>query len=168
MVKTSSLPYENYAAWVVARIIANSTQNANGCLEYGSGKLKHKYGLISITLKGDRMSVPAHRAMWMAFHKDFTLPRNVHVRHKCDNTCCVNIEHLEAGSPRDNIQDCIIRGRRAKKYRPHTRILIFTDETIKAIRNEPGKLKHVAEKFGTTIGYVSKLRNGKAKALVPD
>lgn len=64
------------------------------------------------------------------------------------------------------MQDCISRDRRAKKYRPHTRVLKFTDEQIEAIRTAPGKLTHVAEKFGTTPGYVSKLRNGKAKKLV--
>jgi hypothetical protein len=31
--------------------------------------------------------------------------------HHCDNRLCVNPEHLFAGSHRDNVQDCIAKGR---------------------------------------------------------
>lgn len=161
-----SAPYATYPSWVVSRIKANSTQRDNGCLEYGGGVLKHKYGMISLTLSGHNMRVTAPRAMWMATHKKFDLPRNIYVRHKCDNPCCVNIDHLEIGTPKDNAQDCVERGRRAKKYKPHSRILIHSDEKIISIRNASGKIKHVAARFGVSSGYVSKIRNGKAKALV--
>ena len=33
------------------------------------------------------------------------------VRHKCDNPPCVNPEHLEIGTYKDNTQDCLTRGR---------------------------------------------------------
>jgi hypothetical protein len=33
------------------------------------------------------------------------------VRHSCDNPGCVNPEHLETGTPSDNTQDMIKRGR---------------------------------------------------------
>ena len=104
----------------------------------------------------------------MAVNDKFDLPSNIQIRHKCDNTRCVNEKHLEPGTSKDNTQDCIERGRRAKKYRLHTRQCIVSDETIKAIRAEPERLKHwhIAEKYGVSIGYVSKLRNMKAKTLI--
>lgn len=88
------------------------------------------------------------------------------IRHKCDNPPCVNIEHLLKGDAKSNMQDCIDRGRNAKEYKLHSRIRKFTDEQILAIKNANGKIKWVAEEFGVSTGYVSKLRSGKAKTLV--
>lgn len=165
-----SIPYDNYPTYVSSRILHNSVKRENGCIEYGGGKLKHRYGLISITLTGHRMLVPAHRAMWMAVHRDFTLPRNIYVRHKCDNPCCVNIDHLETGTPKDNSADMIKRGRQRKleTYKPHTRKSRVTPEMVRAIRAEPEnmKTKHIAWKYKISTGYVSKLRSGKAKPFV--
>lgn len=159
-------PYENYAPWVSSRILRNSVKRENGCIEYAGGNLKHKYGLVSITLSGNRKSVPAHRAMWMATNKDFSLPSSVHIRHKCDNPCCVNIDHLEAGTPKENSQDCTNRNRRAKKYKPHARVRIHGDEKVISIRNSTGKISHIAEEHGVSISYVSRIKNGKLKSLV--
>lgn len=158
--------YGNYRFWVSSRILQNSVKRDNGCIEYAGGNLKHRYGLISITLGEKRMRVPAHRAMWMAKNDRFDLPRNTFVRHKCDNPCCVNIDHLQIGSPKDNSQDCTDRGRRAKNYKLHTRHRIHDDAKIIAIRNASGKTSHIAEQFGVSIGYVSKIKTGKAKSLV--
>jgi DNA-binding transcriptional regulator YiaG len=160
--------YPNYIHHIRIRILAKCVKNANGCLEYRSGKLKHKYGLTSITLKGIRRSVPVHRAIWMATHNCLELPGNVVIRHKCDNPCCCNIDHLEDGTCKDNAQDKIKRGRYAKKIKLHTRQCKLSDETVKAIRNESEGYKqwHIAEKYGVSVGYVSKLRSGKAKTLV--
>jgi len=164
--ETHALPYENYPSWVVSRIISNSIKRENGCLEYGGGLLKHKYGLISITLSGRRMSVTAHRALWMASHRDFDLPSDVYVRHKCDNPCCVNIDHLVAGTPKQNSQDCVERGRRARTVRPHLRHRFVTEETVLAVRAADGRVKDIAAQFGLSPGYVSKLRARKAKKLI--
>ena len=128
--------------------------------------MKHKYGLISITLDMVRKNVPAHRAMWMATHEAWDLPRNTFIRHKCDNPRCVNIAHLEAGTPKDNMRDCIDRGRRAVTYKKHVRHRKLDDAAVLAIRSATGKVKDVAQEYGVTIGYVSKIRSGKAKALV--
>lgn len=158
---------EQYQYDVKGRILNHSVKRDNGCIEYrGDSGLKHKYGLVSITIDGKRKSVPAHRAMWMALNNIFDLPRNVVIRHNCDNPRCVNGEHLLDGTHKNNHQDKLDRNRNANKYKPHTRQCKFDDATVLAIKSASGKLKWIAEKFGTTTGYVSKLRNGKAKTLV--
>lgn len=160
------MTYPNYCISIIQRIKTNSIPNENGCIEYAGGNLKHKYGLVSITLDGKRKSVPAHRAMWMATQNDLTLSCKIYICHKCDNPSCVNLDHLFAGTPKDNSQDMVSKNRYAKKRKLHTRLLKFTNEEILAIKNSTGKLKWIAEEFKTTTSYVSKIKNGKAKTLI--
>lgn len=157
-----------YADYTLARVRENSVPGSNGCIEF-MGNIKHKYGLVSITIDGRHQSVPAHRAVYMATNGLWDLPRSIHIRHKCDNPRCVNIQHLEPGTAKDNMRDAIEGGRRRPglmKYKLHTRQRIHDDDTIRAIRAATGKQKWIAEEYGVSIGYVSKIRNGKAKTLV--
>lgn len=158
--------HENYKTDVISRIKHKSVVKENGCIEYLDGKSKHKYGLISITVNGRTKNIPAHRAHYMAVNELWDLPTTTQVRHTCDNPPCVNIEHLIPGTSKDNAQDVIERQRRAKKIQLHTRTLIHSNEKISAIRNEVGKIKHLAEKYGVSPGYVSKIKNMQAKKLV--
>lgn len=52
--------------------------------------------------------VAAHRLSFEAFKYD---PGKLSVLHHCDMPSCVNPEHLFTGTQRDNIQDCIAKGR---------------------------------------------------------
>lgn len=161
-----SMIHQNYYSDIIHRISSRSIAIDTGCIEYRPGSLVHKYGLVSITVDGKRKNVPAHRAMYMAVNKCLELPRNILICHKCDNTRCVNMDHLFAGTPKDNMQDMLAKGRRAENHRQHTRQRKFTDEQIKEIRNCNWKIKHIADRYGVSAGYVSKLKRGKAKALV--
>lgn len=154
--------------YLIIRIMENSKVKPNGCREWNATKNNNGYGLIHFALKwgdGHNPCIPAHRAHYMA-HYNVILERNQLVCHKCDNPCCVNIEHLFLGSPKDNAQDKLAKGRNAKKYRLHTRQCVFTDEQIFVIKHAKGSLLDVSARYGVSPSYVSKLRNGKAKTLV--
>jgi len=58
----------------------------------------------------DRMML-AHRvqAIWQGWNI-----QDLIVMHTCDNTVCVNPDHLRVGTIRDNMQDMISKGRRVK------------------------------------------------------
>lgn len=148
------MPHDNYKNDIIDRVKKRSVKTANGCIEF-TGNPAHEYGLISITVNGIRKSVPAHRALWMATYECWDLPRTINICHKCDNPRCVNMEHLFSGLPK-----------RSKKHKPHTRQRRFTDEKIREMFFAKAKLKDIAEKFGTTVGYVSKIKNRKAKTLI--
>lgn len=140
---------ENYKPDVLYRILSKSVETTSGCIEYKPGKLKHKYGLISITINGKRKLVPAHRALYMATHELWGLPRHIPIRHTCDNPRCVNINHL--------LRE---RGRRAKKYKKHTRIRLHSNEKVNEIRDATGRIQAIADSYGVSNSYVSKIKNG--------
>ena len=51
----------------------------------------------------------AHRLAWLFFRGD--IPAGLLVLHQCDNPACCNPDHLYLGTYRDNMLDCIRRGR---------------------------------------------------------
>ena len=66
-------------------------------------------------LKIRRIIISAHRLSWMLWRGP--IPDGLVVRHKCDNPPCVNIYHLEIGTPADNANDRVSRGRSARGER---------------------------------------------------
>lgn len=50
-----------------------------------------------------------HRIAWE--ESKGTIPEGMVVRHKCDNSVCYEITHLELGTHKENTQDMMKRGR---------------------------------------------------------
>lgn len=51
----------------------------------------------------------AHRVAWILAHGQ--IPEGMKVLHKCDVRSCVNPSHLFLGTQKDNVQDCLSKGR---------------------------------------------------------
>lgn len=79
-----------------------------GCIEWvgfidqdGYGKVTHQY-----------RNMPIHRAIW-EIHIG-PIPKDLVVRHSCDNRKCGRLDHLALGTPDDNSKDMVARNRQAK------------------------------------------------------
>lgn len=58
----------------------------------------------------------AHRVSWMFKHG--LIPNGKKICHKCDNPSCVRLSHLFIGTDKDNVQDCIAKGRFSFNFKP--------------------------------------------------
>lgn len=76
------------------------------CWDWLGGFFSAGYGYF----RWEGKSRLAHRYAYIAKHGP--IPEGLLVRHSCDRHPCVNPNHLLLGTPADNMQDCVDRGRR--------------------------------------------------------
>ena len=102
----------NILANIIARFKKKYIIDVNtGCWNW-SGKSNFGYG--TFYMKGK--IYPAHRASYILFVKD--VPSELMVCHGCNNSMCVNPEHLYAGTHQDNMKDLRKAGTLSGKNNP--------------------------------------------------
>lgn len=74
----------------------------------------------------------AHRYMWE--HAYGAIPEGMCVCHTCDVPKCCNLTHLFLGTPNDNVQDMIKKGRDNKPKGERNRHAKLTEPEVLAIR----------------------------------
>jgi HNH endonuclease/NUMOD3 motif-containing protein len=88
----------------------------NGCWIYGKRRHKYKYkwdayGRFHVKyVNGVRIRKQAHVYSYELHYG--SVPKNKWVCHSCDVPRCVNPKHLWAGTPKQNQQDSITKGRK--------------------------------------------------------
>ena len=112
----------------------------------------------------------AHRASYTLFNG--IIPEGHVVRHKCDNPPCVNPEHLETGTQKENARDRTERGRTGPRLRGEDHEmskLTYSDVvTMRDLRREGALLKDLSEKYGLTKTNIRSACIGRTWSHVPN
>jgi len=105
-----------------------------------------------------------HRLMYE--FKKGPIPEGMVICHTCDTPSCVNPDHLFLGTQKDNIQDCINKGRNGKGYRGHNAgTAKLTEEQVSEIRSllkEGVMHRKIAEEFGVVRRTVGDINTGRS------
>jgi hypothetical protein len=119
-----------------------------------TGGFRNSYGRIKVSSK----DVQAHRFSYKLHYGE--LPKDMLVCHTCDNRACVNPNHLFLGTPKDNIEDCISKGRyRFKKPgESHPRSKLKNIDIAEIRSKYPGVTKvQLAKSFNVTWMCIHKI-----------
>jgi len=130
----------------------------DGCWNWTAHKDKDGYGRFRIDGKIHR----AHRVSYELYKGEIT--KGLVVRHSCDNTSCVNPDHLEVGTVQDNTDDMMKRGRQAIQKGEKNGNVKLTENDVLEIRQwlEFGyTVKVIAEMFGVSIRAIYGIRSRK-------
>lgn len=96
----------------------------------------------------------AHRVMWTLVRGE--IPGDLKVLHKCDNRPCCNPDHLWLGTQRDNMRDCVKKGRQPNLLKPgeKNRMAKLSEKQVlrmKKLRNNEGwSYKKIANEFNVS------------------
>lgn len=96
------------------RILSNIKTDSNGCWIWQLSKEKKGYGRMKVNYK----TLMAHRVSYEAFVKN--IPEGLQIDHLCKNTSCVNPDHLEPVTAKENLHRSSLTDRwKAKKQISH-------------------------------------------------
>lgn len=157
-----SVGFKKYARGTLEERFWNFVQKKsdNECWEW-QGQILNGYGRISLGAKS-LGSDGAHRVSWRIANKQ-EIPDGMFVMHKCDNPCCVNPNHLTIGTPKDNSDDMIRKGRK-KQVIPlgeHNGKSLLNEEKVRVIRSSTLNHAALGRLLGVSSGCVRSVRIGR-------
>lgn len=145
------IPEPNSGCWIWIKTVRGKPGNVYGVI-YHAGKY-----------------YSAHRLAYEAFHSP--IPTGLHVCHKCDNTYCVNPDHLFLGTVRDNSHDMRRKGRgHSNQGEKHTgwQGLRLTEKLVLEIRKSSVPTRQLARELGVSRYCISAARKGITWAYLKD
>lgn len=135
----------------------------DGCWGWIGAKDKDGYGRLPCSHK---MTERAHVASYLIYIGE--IPEGMQVCHHCDIRECTNPEHLFLGTPKDNTQDMIKKGRwnggiwnQLGSKNPSSKLNEEDVREIKIMILNGKKNKEISTKFNISIGTVSDIRRNR-------
>ena len=131
--------------------------NSNGCFIIVSHSITNPNKAPVTVKRGRKMTIPRY-----IYEECFgEIPEGMVVRHKCDNTICINPEHMELGTQLDNIKDTVERGRTTRgEKNPSCKITAKIAKEIKELKGELS-ISKVSEKYNVSVTQVWRIWSGE-------
>lgn len=126
--------------------------NGSRCWEWTGAKTKKGYGSFGYIYGTEY----AHRISYIfAFGE---IPDGLFVCHGCDNRKCVNPNHLFLGTPKENSEDMVSKGRSiVNEKNPRAKLKSSEVREIRKILSSSSNLSHkeIASMFGVSSATIS-------------
>tara|TARA_R110000822_G_scaffold310340_2_gene442670 strand:+ start:2171 stop:2659 length:489 start_codon:yes stop_codon:yes gene_type:complete len=136
-----------------------SLPNENGCMLWFGAKDSWGYGHLTI----NKTTKKAHRLAYEMTKGEIL--KGMFICHTCDTPSCVNPDHLFLGSPRDNVIDCIKKGRfplnkgeRVGNSKLNNRLVV----EIRCLLNYGYSQREVSRMYGVTSQNINLIHHNKA------
>lgn len=135
------------------------------CWNWFGLKDKDGYGVLC----HDGLHSRAHRLSWEI--NNGVIPKGMMICHSCDNTSCINPDHLFLGTPLDNMNDKKNKGREFYAKGKDAGPSVLTEEQALIIKACPIKRNSttiLSKKFNITRQAVSFIRKGINWKYLPE
>ncbi len=123
----------------------------------GRNGKRRRYGSLCV----DGKSELVHRVSF-AIHFG-SIPSGMCVCHHCDNTVCVNPQHLFAGTQADNMQDCARKHRACGPFGEENGRAKLTETDVRRIREllfAGFSMNSLGRMFGVSCPTINAIRDG--------
>lgn len=135
------------------------------CTDHGRRGDKHGYS----TAKFDGQTTSLHRAVYCRVHHLHLADiRGKVVMHMCDNPRCINPDHLQLGSHKDNSQDMQTKGRGVHQvYQGEANHkAVLTEPQVIEMRylfdTKQGTARSLAAQYGVSLVTASRVCNRRS------
>lgn len=137
-----------------------SPEPNSGCWLWTGATKEYGYGVIGLGERGKGIG-KAHRVAYELYKGP--IPNGMVVCHKCDNPYCANPDHLFIGTLKDNMRDCVRKGRnfipdnrgeRAKWSK-------LTEDAVRHIRQRAMAGTEYAKMYGVSKSAIYEIWRGK-------
>jgi hypothetical protein len=140
------------------------------CIDWTASRNPQGYGRFYL----DGRKHQAHRVAYQLTHGDIPEGDGYHgtcVLHRCDRPCCVNPDHLFLGTPQDNMDDKVAKGRHTRGSSHNKTTLVEQDVILikQFLQRHPpvmgrhgGPCTFLSRWFGVTKQIVSKIGRGSS------
>lgn len=153
-------------------------QKTDGCWLWTKARDPHGYAHLWV----DKRLMGIHRFSYVLANGP--IPDGLWVLHRCDVRHCVNPAHLFLGTPQDNVDDMVRKGRQAqgdrsslrlypelvKRGEAHYKSTLTTQQVrdIRRLASEGMGVKEIAARYGKRYGYIWMVVHRTAWAWLED